>query len=159
MKYFTSDLWIKLNSYDENERKLAEIQWDANNRKYSEYFSEIERLLPQKFIKTYLKNYGFHDYKINSINIKAEKKKQKSTLTIIVEIENYKKSFSIIYQDVNHCNVDMSDVTNCFWGEINWGYSEFELLDSGLIKQNISCDINSEIEIEFKKVIIKSKKS
>lgn len=158
MKYFTSNLWIKINSIDKNERNLAELQWDENDLKYSEYFKEIDKLLPQRFIKIYLKNYGFHDYIINNINIKTVKKKQKPTLMIELEISNFKKSFTILYQYVKKCNLNLSDITDWFFKEMRWGYSEFELLDSGLIKQNISCDFNSELEVEFKNVIIKTNK-
>jgi hypothetical protein len=43
-------------------------------------------------------------------------------------------------------------------GEMNWGYTEFELLEYELYKQNILCDFDSEIEIEFKNITIKSNK-
>ena len=70
MKYFTSDLWIKLNSSDEKERISAEKLWDENNKIYNDYFTQSEKLLPKRFIQLYIKHYGFHDYLIKYINMK-----------------------------------------------------------------------------------------
>ena len=61
MKYFTSDLWSKINSTEEHEREIADKQWQENGELYAEYFAGIKEKLPVNFLKIYNKCYGFHD--------------------------------------------------------------------------------------------------
>jgi hypothetical protein len=159
MIYYTSDLIIKINSNNQTERKSAENEWKKNDELYNKYFSEIIDKLPQKFIKLYLKYRGFHDYLIKSINIINGKKNRESKISIVINIENQDNSFSIKFVGVKRYKISVPDLNNLMCGEMNWGYTEFELLEYELYKQNILCDFDSEIEIEFKNIVIKNNKS
>jgi hypothetical protein len=152
MKYYTSDLWIKNNSCNRNERELAEEQWDKNDSIYAAYFSEIKNKLPENFLNTYFNCKGFHDYIIKSIYINNDEKQYKSLISLTINIGNLKNSFSIIYQGVEKYNIFVPGTCNWMNSNMSWGYTEFELLNDGLFKQNTLCDMDSEIEIVFRNV-------
>ncbi len=156
MRYYTSDLMIKINSSDQAVRELAENEWKQNDELYNKYFSEIIDKLPQKFIKIYLKYHGFHDYLIKHINIISGKKNQGSKITIFINVENQENSFTIKFLGVKRYQITMPDFNHLMCGEMNCGYTEFELLGTDLFKLNLLCDFDYEIEIEFKKITIKS---
>jgi hypothetical protein len=156
MKYFTSDLWIKINSNNKNERNLAEEQWDKNDSIYTAYFSEIKNKLPVNFLNTYFDCQGFHDYIIKDIYISNQEKQKDSLISLTINVGNPKKSFSIIYQGVEKYNIFVPGTCNWMNSRMSWGYTEFELLSNGLFKQNILCDMDSEIEIVFKNVEVKN---
>lgn len=156
MKYFTSDLWIKINSSNSNERDLAEEQWDKNDSIYAAYFSEIKNKIPVIFLNTYLDCQGFHDYIIKDIHISNHKKQKGSPISLTINVGNTKKSFSIIYQGVERYNIFIPGTSNWMNSNMCWGYTEFELLNDGLFKQNTLCDMDSEIEIVFKNIEVKN---
>ena len=124
---------------------------------YKDYFEDIKKLLPKRLIKTFLKYNGFHDYIIKSITISSLKRKQKSIHCIVINIENYKNSFMLTYHGVKNYNISVPNVDNWIFSEMCWGYTEFSITENCLIRQNILCDINSEIEIECNNIIITKK--
>jgi hypothetical protein len=62
MRYFTDDLWSKINSTSQKERDEAIFEWNINDKEYS-----------KKFLKTYLFNHGFHDFELKNIELKHKK--------------------------------------------------------------------------------------
>lgn len=156
MKYYTSNLLRKINSGNIIERNLAENQWDKNCQSYDNYFNLIKEKLPQRFIKAFYKYHGFHDFVIKNISILNGKKVKGSKVSIILVIENHESSFTIKYVGVTKFLINIADINNCMCGDINWWYSEFEMTDSELFRQNILCDFDSEVEIEFKKLVFKN---
>lgn len=156
MKYFTSDLWKKMNSFSKIERDLAEEQCEKNDLTYAAYFSKIKNKLPVNFLNTFIDCHGFHDYNIKSINISNEEKQKDSPISLTINVGNSKKSFSIIYQGVEKYNIFIPGTSNWMNSNMRWGYTEFELLNDGLFKQNTLCDMDSEIEIVFKNVEVKN---
>lgn len=99
---------------------------------------------------------GFHDYIIKDIYISNHEEQQDSPISITINIGNSKKSFSIVYQGVEKYNIYLPGTCNWMSSNMRWGYTEFELLNDGLYKQNTLCDMDSEIEIVFKHVKVKN---
>lgn len=99
---------------------------------------------------------AFHDFVIKNISILNGKKVEESKISIILVIENHESSFTIKYVGVTKFLINIPDINNCMCGDINWWYSEFEMTDSELFRQNILCDFDSEVEIEFKKLVFKN---
>ena len=62
MRYFTKELWSRINDHDKNIRKNAEKEWNANSSAYQQQFAELRKHLPRGFIKGYLSRNGLHDY-------------------------------------------------------------------------------------------------
>lgn len=55
MKYFTNELWSKLNSDSQKERDEADSEWDRNYEVYSEIFQSVK--ITYKHIKQFNVNY------------------------------------------------------------------------------------------------------
>jgi hypothetical protein len=58
MKYYTDELWTKMNSESPEERLKAEQQWAINDDEYMKLFQTVKKRLTKKFIKIYKKEHS-----------------------------------------------------------------------------------------------------
>lgn len=61
MKYFTYDLWCRINSESTLERQQADMEWDRNREAYGKIFETVKPRLTKRFLKMYQDAHGFHD--------------------------------------------------------------------------------------------------
>ena len=54
MKYYTDELWTKVNSESAEERLKAEEQWDKNAEEYTKIFQNTKKRLTKSFMNIYL---------------------------------------------------------------------------------------------------------
>ena len=154
MKYFTSDLWLKIQN--STTRKDAEMRWDKNDKIYEKEFKNIRKQLPTMFLNIFDKECGFHDFVVEEINIKKiEKKTVVSSIDICIKIKNGNKCYDIILKSVETYRINIVDRSYCICGNLSWGYSEFEILKDGNIKLSLLCDVVNEFEFTFRKIQIK----
>lgn len=144
MRYYTSDLWLKLNSPEKDEREQAEQQWYINSAKYDNVFKQITPRLPVAFLEYYKKAYGFHDCKILSIFVNEGRNAQ-----VIIDIEVNTEIFHLQLNQVDKSIISIVDKSSCIANELQWGYAEFEIVDKRRLKLNILCDIYNEMEFVF----------
>ena len=64
MRYFTKELWSKINDNDESIRIQAEKEWNTNSLIYQQQFMDVRKYLSRGFVKSYLSRNGLHDYTV-----------------------------------------------------------------------------------------------
>lgn len=149
MKYMKKEYWNMINSENEETRIIGEKKWDEGAAQYSSYFNTIQGELPKRFLTLYKKYHGFHDVGILSINIENI---GHSKSEIEIKLEN---GYIISYKGVVGYTInvpkDKDWISDIMW----WGYSEFELLDNKLWENRLLFDLDSTMEIVFKKIMVK----
>jgi len=154
MKYYTSNLWSDMQA--SATKDIAFKQWTENDKIYAKYFNEIKDCFPKSFLKIFLKEHGFHDFFIDGITIKSIKRKTISDIiNIIISISNRSSNYDIELKNIENTNINIINLTNCIFGKMSWGYSEFEILENNKFKLSVLCDIVNEFEFVFSKISIR----
>lgn len=148
MKYYTKELWKRVQKCDINAEKL----WNKNADEYHQYYLKIKSSLPRKFIRIFEKEHGFHDYEVFEINL-DDFLKGSHKQNVILKIENGINRYQIKLTDVTSCILNIIDKSNCINDKLCWGYTEIELLGDK-IKLNMLCDVENELEFVFKNIKI-----
>lgn len=152
MKYFTNELWSKLNSNSQKERDEADFEWDRNYEVYSEIFESVKIRFSQKFLKTYLKNHGFHDFRVKNIVLTHKEYGVKNPISIDIYVTNSVDTFKITYKHIKKFNVNYEEAE--VWGDRrgfdDWGYDEFLPIDEQTLSHEILFASGSTILIYFK---------
>lgn len=158
MKYFTDELWSKFNSDSKDERSEAELEWEKNNKEYSIIFEAIKNRFSKKFLKTYLNNYGFHDFHIKEFQIVHKEYKCKNPISINLIITDEINIWKITYKYVRKISVNYQEEImqqNDWWngrvGFDDWGYDEFLPIDEQTLSHEILFASGSTILVHFKK--------
>ncbi|MFA6309787.1 MAG: hypothetical protein WC677_08690 [Clostridia bacterium] len=160
MKYFTSDLWNKINSLIEEERAAADKQWVENGKEYCKIFEEIKESLPKKFLKLYFK-LGFHDFKLCDIKINnKEESNNKKPVTVDIILTDEDKKWDIKYIGVKRILIDYlpefteNDPYSETVGFDDFGYDEFSRVDKNILAHEILFASGATILIHFTKISI-----
>lgn len=162
MKYFTPDLWEKINSEVEQERQEAELEWQRNDKIYFESFQKTKQHLPQDFVSIYQKNHCFHDCLISSFEVTKKPDDSGGAVSIELKISNGSKHWLIQYGNVTRFHLDFiaEDEISFFagtgsnaWDE--WGYDEFSLTDQDAVCHEILFSSGRTITIQFATILIK----
>ena len=145
MRYFTKELWSKINDNDENIRTQAEIEWNANSFAYQQQFEEAKKHLSQRFVKSYLSRNGLHDYTILGIAFTQKKR----TYSCELQLSNGEETVLITMVGIKAFLVDIDSFHCCVQGKLAWGYSEFEITPDNNVKLSVLCDEQNEMQFEF----------
>ncbi len=149
MRYFTKELWSKINSLDETIRVSAEEEWKKNDFAYAKEFEETKKHLPQRFLKSFLARYGLHDYDIlKTVFIRDNKNRYLCELHLTDGIE----TVSVVMTGLKTIKIDVNSFHNCVQGKLSWGYSEFSRTKDNTIQLSVLCDIQNELQFEFKSI-------
>lgn len=156
MKFYTYELWQKLNSEVLEERKNARDILAKNGQEYFEIFQAIKDKLPKYFIRKYIKYNGFHDFQLENIEIYNQVKKLNS-IKILISKDN--ERFQICYSDITNLSItyNISKVQLGIRddkGFDSWGYSEFSELRDREFTHEILFASGATILIHFKKIKI-----
>lgn len=155
MRYFTKELWLRINSCDATVRVQAENEWSENELQYAKEFEEIKKHISRRFIKAFLSHKGFHDYSILGIVIVNEKRKKYSCK---MELSNGEETFFLTMSDIKTAKIGIESFDFCILNILSWGYSEFELKPNGNIQLSILCDIENEFQFEFKSIKLSARR-
>lgn len=149
MRYFTKELWSKINSLDENERKKAEKEWSRNAEQYQQKFEQIKKYIPKDFLNTFLKCGMFHDYTILKITIKKKKKRYRCKMIL----SDGKEDICLELTGIQAIKMDVISFDNCIQGNLSWGYCEIDWLRKDkIISLAIICDIENEMYFECQSI-------
>ncbi|WP_035294319.1 hypothetical protein [Clostridium sp. KNHs214] len=152
MRYFTNELWSKINSDSQKERDEADFEWDKNNKAYSEIFDLIKVRLSQKFLRTYLSNHGFHDFQIKNIVLTHKEYGFKNPISLDIYVTDSVNTFKITYKCIKQFCVNYEEIEG--WaarrGFDDWGYDEFLPVDEQTLSHEILFASGSTILIYFK---------
>lgn len=148
MRYFTKELWSKINNYDENIRTQAEKEWNTNSLTYQQQFTEVRKHLSCGFVKSYLSRNGLHDYTILGMLIT----KREQTYCCDLQLSNGEETVLIAMVGIKALLVDIDSFQCCVQGKLAWGYSEFEITPGNNVKLSVLCDEQNEIQFEFEKI-------
>ena len=148
MRYFTKELWSKLNNYDESIRTQAEKEWNINSLAYQHQFTEAKKHLSCRFINSYLSRNGLHDYTILDISIT----KRTQTYCCELQLSNGEETVLIAMVGIKALLVSIDSFHCCVQGKLAWGYSEFEITPDNNVKLSVLCDEQNEMQFEFEKI-------
>jgi hypothetical protein len=152
MKFFVGRYWEMINSSQQTERESGDRLWSENVNRYLAYYDSVKHLLPKSFLDVYTDNANFHDFYISAVKTYS---RTKGMFGAVIDISGSDKSYQVFFSGVTlfRTNIVSTDWMIC--GKLSWGYSELELLNDGLWRIGILCDVNCEIEIQFRRVAIK----
>lgn len=153
MRYFTDELWSKLNSDSQKERDEAFFEWDKNNKAYSEIFDLVKFRLSQKFLRMYLGNHGFHDFQIKNIVLTHKEYGFKNPISLEIYVTDSVNTFKITYKCIKKFYVNYEEIEEDWSarrGFDTWGYDEFIPVDEQTLSHEILFASGSTILIHFK---------
>jgi hypothetical protein len=143
MRYFTDDLWSKINSTSQKERDEAIFEWNINDKEYS-----------KKFLKTYLFNHGFHDFELKNIELKHKKYGYyKHPISVDIYVTDDIDTYKITYKCIKKFNVSFEEIEQGWSGRRGfdtWGYSEFLPVNEQTLSHEILFASGSTILVHFK---------
>lgn len=162
MKYFTDELWNEINSDSKEKREEASLQWEKNAEEYYKIFENIEKLLPKKFLKLYLKENGFHDYELKNYQIIHGKKGYKGSVAVSLVITNTEHTWNIVYNKIKKIAVNYEQQPDIFErkkrreyrGFDDYGYNEFFQIDEKTLSHEILFASGATILVHFEKISI-----
>lgn len=163
MKYFTNELWEKINSDSSEIREEAKAKWRVNNKEYSQLFEKIKYRLPKKYLKTYLNEHGFHDYKLIRFEVIHGKSGYKEPVEIRVIITDSINTWNIIYKCIKKLRVEYMSSPMIMPGKKkeyydgfdDIGYNEFFEVDERTLSHEILFASGATILIHFEKIMLK----
>lgn len=162
MKYFTVDLWNKINSEIKEERVTAREEWKKNDINYSNIFNEVKTRLPKYFLKIFMNEHGFHDYDIKKYEIIHGNKGYKNPIQVNLIIGNGDFCWEINYKYVSRIKVNYKEQVEgidkgrqYYRGFDNYGYNEILPVTDKVLSHEILFTSDATILVHFKKVSIK----
>lgn len=154
MQYFTKELWLQINSHNEEMRLQAEKDWNLRSMEYLQQFELAKKYLPQKFVKDFMDRNGLHDYSIVGIVLSH----QLRASSCEIKLSNREETILLKMTEIKSFQIGIDSLDYCINGNLLWGYSEFEITPRNTIRLSVICDIDKEIAIEFEKISLKSSK-
>ncbi len=150
MQYFTKDLWYRINSSDNSVKEAAKDEWNKSAKEYQINFEKIKQFIPHGFLKKFLLRYGLHDYIFIEMTVKKNRKG--SGYLCELKLTNGSENICLTMLDVKAARINVDSFQNCVQGKLAWGYSEFARTEDGTIRLSVICDIDNELQFEFKSI-------
>ena len=148
MRYFTKELWTRINSCDEDIRINAENEWKLNNLAYQNQFEGARKYLSHRFVKNYLSRNGLHDYVILGLVIT----KRAQAYSCELQLSNGEETILVTMAGIKALQINIDSFHHCVQGKLAWGYSEFEITSDNNVKLSVLCDEKNELQFEFEKI-------
>lgn len=140
MKYYTDELWIKLNSHNKAERAAAELEWESNAKKYAAYLHMIEKEIPRDTMAAIKKieegGIPLHDSRLVGVSFTSTEctntrlarafghPHQSYERVCRLQLADGATNVELVMLGVNKMCMEMEYwQENCF--DVCWGYSEF----------------------------------
>lgn len=150
MKYFKKELWYQMHDSDKSIRLNAQREWTENDQLYSKKFEEVEKQLPRRFVKEYLKRCEMHDYCILGLHIVKKGK----TYSCEMQLTDGTETVLITMLGLEAVRVDVASFQYGILGRLEWAYSEFDITPENNISLSILCDFKNEMQFEFKSITL-----
>lgn len=149
MKYFTVELLDKSYNLNDPEFEVIDKIWMKNVKEYWDGFSQYEFRLPAEFVTEYYK-YGFHDYRILSINLYNDETKENNCYVIELKICFDSDVLTIKYIDVIKFNTSFNFMNSITENILL--YNEILPVDDKVMSHEMILVDRNNIYIEFKKL-------
>ena len=143
MKFFTKDLWDRINNSDKNIRASAENEWNKNCEEYRQQYICVKDYFPDSFISNYSRYNGFHDFPIISFAMYGENH------AAVIQLSNGFFQCRLVFNEIEVLKLNFSSFESCVCGKPSWGYSELDRSPNGNLRISVLCDMENEILIEF----------
>lgn len=151
MKYYTKELWIKMQDPDKAARNRASEEWKENDAAYHAQFLKAQKRLSHSFIKNYLSRNGFHDYEFTSIEFSRKGKSYSCKL----QLTDGEETVLLVMSGIKALQINIASFSSCIQGKLSWAYDEFEITPENNILLSILCDPENELQFEFKSIRFK----
>ena len=146
MQYFTKELWQGMNRPDEAVRREAEAQWKKNNSLYWKRIGRIRKKIPDAFFRCGTVCRDFHDYEIQGISFLQTGREHATE----IRLSGPEGHILLTLGGVRSFRIDVVTFTTCIMRQLSWGYSELDLTPEGDIRLSVLCDLENELEFQFK---------
>lgn len=137
------------------EDSAKDSEFEEKIKEYDEYFStKIKSRLPEKFIKEYFSNHGFHDWKL--ISIKADFFNGSNTVIVSLfdDFKNIKKS--IIYYSVSTFKSNFNSEHFEYIENNDFGIDEFDIVDDNCFSHEVYFPSGASYAVHFSNIEILS---
>ena len=148
MRYFTKELWSRINETDATVQLQAEQEWHKNSLVYQQEFEKAKKHLPNEFVQDFLFRKGLHDYTIMGIAIA----KREHAYSCELQLTDALETVLITMFGLRSFRIDVDSLQHSMHGELVWGYSEFEIVSENSIQLAVLCDMQNEIQFEFETI-------
>lgn len=148
MRYFTKELWSRINHHDEAVRAQAEKEWTNNALLYRKYFGEVQSYFPRRFMDEYLLRNGFHDYTVLGIYVTMADREYSCN----IQLTNGLETVLCTMIGLKALQIDATSFQCCMLGKLAWGYSEFAITPENNLQVSVLCDLQNEMMFQFKSV-------
>lgn len=153
MKYFTDELWSRMNSLSAIEKEQANIEWKKNSETYCGVFETIKHRLSTKFLKMYFDAHDFHDCTFLSYEVIQPKRWATDPIKVQIVISDGEFKWKLTYKQVKRTMMNYDSETDehmSKWGVHTWGYDEFLPKDDAYLTHEVLFASCASILIEFK---------
>ena len=148
MKYYTDELWSKMNSDSFEKQHEADIDWDSNRTAYREQIKTLENRLSKKVYDHHI-NKGFHDYRLHDFKIIHGKVGFKDTIKVEIVLLDYDEFWKITYTSVTKIQVNYA-CQDERRGFDDFGYEEILSVDEDTLSHEILFASGAIILVHFK---------
>ncbi|AQS08735.1 hypothetical protein CLOBY_08450 [Clostridium saccharobutylicum] len=164
MKFFTKELWDKVNSATDENQLEVEKEWNENCRLYKKQFDELKKMLPDQFLDKYSICGDFHDFSIIGIEIIKSKSKVIPFVDFKIDVANGDEKYAIYYMGISNITIngnfeskEIEYLANKKGVIDSWGYDEFQISDDNLLVHEILFLSGSSMKVQFKDISILDK--
>jgi hypothetical protein len=153
MKYFTDELWSKINRTERGDKIQADIEWKRNLDAYYQVFESIKGRIPKKFLQVYDSNDDFHDFDFVTFKVFQPKRWAVDPIKVQIIIASGEAAWIITYKHVSKITFDFTSQQDEYakkWGIDTWGYDEFLPVNEDYISHEILFASGANILVHFK---------
>lgn len=159
MKYFTYELWNKLNSENEEEREKANNVWKSADEKYDIEFNKIKNEISLGSLKVYYNCKGFHDFSLVKFELN-QNEQSRNHINVRLEVFSHEfGSYELIYSGVERFGLifDRDEMPEFYkMPQLDtWGYDEFLRVENKILSHEILFVSGATILIHFRRIKIK----
>ncbi len=150
MNFFNLEDYL---NFGENPAK--DLGFEEKIKEYNEYFSaKIKNKLPEKFIKEYYSNHGFHDWKLTSIKADFFNGNNTVIVNLFDDFKNIKKS--IIYHSVSTFKSNFNPEHFEYIENSDFGIDEFDIVDDNCFSHEVYFPSGASYTVHFSDIEILS---
>ena len=136
MKYFTNELWEKLNSLDEAERESANSEWNDNFKMYLEYVHKIAPMLSRSTRDAICEiaegDLSLHDFRLAGVAYssvppakRAGCSRQPYERICRLQLTDGVTNVELVMSGVSRMGMEMEYGKENDFFDVRWGYCEF----------------------------------
>ena len=154
MRFFTPELFIALNSQNEDVVEDALEKWEAARKDYREHFAKIEAKLPKPFVKL-RKTVALHDSlaepRANPLWTVCQTDDQGEHIRAVISLRQEHAEFDLIYLDLVKPIAWSKPVESEFFSDehVLWLYDEAGLAKNGDFTHEILFSNGSVVLVTF----------